>query len=130
MGGVNKILLVGNLGRKPELRYTPAGQPVCEFGLAVNETYFDKDQRKHERTEWCNIVVWGKLAEACEKHLEKGKQIYLEGRLQTRSWEDKDGQKRYKTEVVAKEILFLGGGRKRDEFDPDRPPANQDEPMW
>lgn len=123
--GVNKIFLVGNLGREPTLRHTTTGSPVCELNLAVNESWNDNNGKKQERTEWCTVVVWGKTGEACAKHLVKGQQVYVEGRLQTRSWEDQDGQKRYKTEVVAINVLFLSGGRKRDEFDPAPDPGGE-----
>lgn len=108
-GGVNKVILVGNLGGDPELKHTPGGDPVCEFSLATNESWTDKSGQKQERTEWHSIVVWGKRGEVCAKYLAKGRQAYVEGRLRTRSWEDKEGNKRYKTEVVASDVQFLGG---------------------
>src|ERR1043165_1995511 len=110
-GGVNKVILVGNLGADPEVRYTPSGQPVANFRIATSESWMDKAGQKQERTEWHRIVAWGKLAEICGKHLSKGRQVYLEGRLQTRSWEDQQGQKKYTTEVVANTVQFLGGGQ-------------------
>ena len=107
---VNKVILVGNLGVKPELRYTPGGQAVANFRIATNERWGGRDgQPAQERTEWHNIVVWGKTAENCGKYLDKGRQVYIEGRLQTREWQDKEGQKRYTTEVVAQTVQFLGG---------------------
>jgi single-strand DNA-binding protein len=110
-GSVNKVILVGNLGAKPELKYLPSGQAVCELRLATNEVYNDKNQQRQERTEWHKIVVWGKTGENCAQYLDKGRQVYVEGRLQTRSWDDKNtGEKRYMTEIVAQQVQFLGGG--------------------
>lgn len=111
MSSVNKAILIGNLGVDPDLKFTPNGQPVCNFSLATNESWKDKNGEKQERTEWHRIVVWGKLAEVCAKYLSKGRQAYIEGRIQTRSWDDKDGKgKRYMTEIVADGVKFLGGG--------------------
>src|SRR4051794_5721164 len=108
---VNKVILIGNLGAKPELKYLPSGQAVCELRLATNETFTDKNQQKQERTEWHRVVVWGKQGENCAQYLDKGRSVYLEGRLQTRSWDDKNsGEKRYMTEIVANTVQFLGGG--------------------
>lgn len=109
-GGVNKVILVGNLGADPDMRYTQSGAGVCELRLATNESWTDRNGQKQERTEWHRIVVWGKRAEICSKYLSKGRQIYVEGRLQTRSWDDKDGNKRYTTEIIANDVQFLGGG--------------------
>lgn len=106
---VNKVILVGRLGQNPEVRYTPSGSAVANFSVATNEAWTDKSGQKQERTEWHRIVVWGKLAELCAKYLEKGRQCYVEGRLQTRSWQDKDGQTKYSTEVQAQTVQFLGG---------------------
>ena len=108
--GVNKVILVGNLGSDPELRSTAGGTSVCEFRLATNESWKGKDGQMQDRTEWHRVVVWGRLGENCGKYLAKGRQVYLEGRVQTRSWEDKDGNKRYTTEIVARDVQFLGGG--------------------
>lgn len=108
MAGVNKVIIVGNLGANPELKFTPNGQAVARMNLATGESWTDKNGQKQERTEWHRVVVWGKLAEICGKHLSKGRQVYVEGRLQTRSWEDQQGQKRYTTEVVANTVQFLG----------------------
>ena len=109
-GGVNKVILVGNLGADPDMRYTQSGAGVCELRLATNESWTDRNGQKQERTEWHRIIVWGKRAEICSKYLSKGRQIYVEGRLQTRSWDDKDGNKRYTTEIIANDVQFLGGG--------------------
>ncbi len=105
---VNKVILIGNLGRDPEIRYTQGGQPVANFTMATSERWNNKDGERQERTEWHKIVVWGKLAEFCGEYLSKGRQVYAEGRLQTREWEDKDGNKRWTTEVVANSIQFVG----------------------
>jgi single-strand DNA-binding protein len=109
-GSVNKVILIGNLGSKPELKYLPSGQAVCEMRIATNETFTDKNQQKQERTEWHRVVVWGKQGENSAQYLDKGRQVYIEGRLQTRSWDDKtSGEKRYMTEIVANTVQFLGG---------------------
>jgi single-strand DNA-binding protein len=109
MASVNKVILIGNLGRDPELRYTQSGQAVANFTLATNERFSTKDGDKQERTEWHRIVAWGRTGELCAQYLSKGRSIYLEGRLQTREWEDKEGQKRRTTEIVANTVQFLGG---------------------
>jgi single-strand DNA-binding protein len=111
MGSVNKVILVGNLGADPELKYTPSNRPVCNLSIATNEVFKDKGGQRQERTEWHRVTVWGEQAETCSKYLSKGRMVYLEGRLQTRSWDDKtDGKKRYSTEIVADRVVFLGGG--------------------
>ena len=110
-GGINKVILIGNLGKDPEVRFTPGGQAVANFNIATSESWNDKNTgQKQERTEWHRIVVWGKLAELCGEYLKKGRQCYVEGRLQTREWTDKEGQKKYTTEIVANTVQFLGGG--------------------
>lgn len=106
---VNKVIIVGRLGQEPELKYTPSGSAVCNFSVATSDSWTDKSGQKQERTEWHRIVVWGKLAELCNQYLAKGRQVFVEGSLQTRSWDDQNGQKRYTTEVNAKNIQFLGG---------------------
>lgn len=110
MGSVNKVILVGNLGRDAELRYTPGGSAVATLNLATTEVWNDKAGQKQEKTEWHRVVLWGKTAEALSEYLTKGKQIYVEGRLQTRQWDDKDGNKRYTTEIRGDKIVLLGGG--------------------
>ena len=110
MGSVNKVILVGNLGRDAELRYTPGGAAVATLNLATTEVWNDKQGQKQEKTEWHRIVVWGKQAESLQEYLTKGKQIYVEGKLQTRQWDDKDGNKKYTTEIKADRITLLGGG--------------------
>ena len=108
MAGVNKAILVGNLGRDPELRQTPNGQSVVNFTLATSETWTDKSGERVERTEWHRIVAWGRTAEMCNQYLSKGRTVYVEGRIQTREWEDKDGNKRYTTEINANTVNFIG----------------------
>ena len=109
MAGVNKVILIGNLGRDPELRYTQGGQAVANFTLATTERFPTKDGERQERTEWHRIVAWGRTAELCAQYLSKGRSVYVEGRLQTREWEDREGQKRRTTEIVAQTVQFLGG---------------------
>jgi len=125
-GGVNKVILIGNLGADPDMRYTPSGQGVCELRIATSESWNDKNGQRQERTEWHRVVVWGKRAEVCSKYLSKGRQVYIEGRIQTRSYDDKEGQKRYITEVIAQEVVFIGGGGKGGEGrrDDGPPPPN------
>ena len=107
---VNKVILVGNLGKDPEVKYTPQGTPVAKITLATNERYKDKDGNWQDRTEWHNVVLWQRLAEIAGEYLKKGGKVYIEGRLQTRSWDDKQtGQKKYMTEVVANDLVLLGG---------------------
>ena len=105
---LNKAILIGHLGRDPEVRYTPNGTAVANFSVATSERWTDNDGEKQERTEWHRIVAFGKLGEICGEYLFKGKQVYIEGRIQTRSWEDKEGVKRYTTEIVANQMLMLG----------------------
>jgi single-strand DNA-binding protein len=111
--GVNKVILIGRLGQDPEVRYTPNGGAVANFSLATNESWTDKSGQKQERTEWHRIVVWGKMAEICGQYLSKGRQAFIEGKLQTREWNDKEGHKRYTTEVVAQNVQFLGGNSEK-----------------
>ena len=127
--GVNKVILIGNLGQDPELRYTGSGTAVCNMRLATNESYKDSNGELVEKTEWHNVVAWARLAEICGEYLKKGSQVYFEGSLQTRQWEDKEGQTRYTTEVKAREMMMLsdrgaggGGGSydRSDEFNQDR----------
>lgn len=109
MASINKAILVGNLGADPELRYTPSGQAVANMSVATNRVFTTKDGKQQRETSWHRIVVWGKQAENCKEYLAKGRQVYVEGRLQTRSWEDKEGNRRFVTEVVAHSVQFLGG---------------------
>ena len=119
MAGINKVILIGRLGSDPEVRYTPSGVAVANFNIATSEEWKDKDSgEKRERTEWHRIVVWRRLGEICGEYLSKGRQVYVEGRLQTRDWEDRDGNKRYTTEIVANDVQFLGS---RDSSESGRP---------
>ncbi len=135
--GVNKVILIGNLGQEPELRYTGSGTAVCNMRLATTDTYTNRDGEEVQNTEWHNVVAWGRLGEVCNEYLDKGSQVYFEGKLQTRSWEDRDGNTRYTTEVKALDMTFLdsnrqGGGdgfdqSREDDFD-QRPPQQQSQP--
>jgi single-strand DNA-binding protein len=107
-GGINKAIIVGNCGNDPDVRFTPSGQAVANFSVATNEKWKDKQGQQQERVEWHRIVVWGKLAELCGEYLSKGRQVYVEGRIQTRKWTDKDGKDNYTTEIVAVNVQFLG----------------------
>jgi single-strand DNA-binding protein len=109
--GLNRVMLLGNLGQDPELRMTSGGQAVLKLRLATSETYLDRNKVRQERTEWHSVVVWGKRAEALSKFLTKGSRIFVEGGLRTSSYDDKEGHKRYRTEVVANNIILSGGGR-------------------
>ena len=109
MGSVNKVILIGNLGADPELKYTPSQRPLCNLRIATTEVYKDKSGQRQEKTEWHRVTVWGDQAENCNKYLAKGRSVYIEGRLQTRSY-DKDGQKHYATDIVADRVVFLGSG--------------------
>ena len=128
MASINKVILIGNLGSDPEVRYLPSGQPVGNFNIATTERWTGKDGNPGERTEWHRIVVFGKQAENCKEYLKKGRQVYVEGRLQTREWDDKEGQKKRTTEIVAQTVQFLGqggggGGRDRASAEPELPAA-------
>lgn len=123
--GINKAILIGNLGSDPEHKHTPGGASVCNFSIATNESWTDKAGKKQERTEWHRIVVWGRSADACARYLSKGRPVYVEGRIQTRKWDDKNGVTRYITEIVAVHVQFLGsgGGDRRDDETP--PPSDE-----
>jgi single-strand DNA-binding protein len=109
MASVNKVILVGNLGRDPEMRYAPSGDAIANFGLATTDTWKDKSGEKQEKTEWHRVVMFGKVAEIAGEYLKKGSAVYIEGRLQTRKWTDKEGHERYTTEIVADRMQMLGG---------------------
>lgn len=115
MANLNKVQLIGRLGRDPEIKYTPSGAAVANFSIATNESWTGKDGKKQEKSEWHKIVAWNKLAELCGEYLSKGREVYIEGKLQTREYEGKDGSKRYVTEVVAQSVQFLGGGEPKPE---------------
>lgn len=122
-GSANRVILVGHVGAKPEVRYTPGGVAVSNFNLATNEVWTDNDGNRQERTDWHRVVAWRKLAELCEQFVDKGRLLYIEGKLQTRSWEDRNGVKRYTTEVIADTLTMLGG---RGETTEPAPKEDQD----
>ncbi len=109
--GLNKVQIIGHLGRDPEMRYTPSGKPVTTFTVAVSRSWSTTDGERHNETEWFNIVAFGSLAETCKQYLNKGKQVYIDGRLQTRRWDDKEGVKHTSIEIVANEMIMLGDRR-------------------
>lgn len=109
--GLNKVMIIGHLGRDPEMRYTPSGRPVTTFSVATGRSWHSADGERHEETEWFNVVAWGSLAEICNKYLKKSQQAYIEGRLHTRRWEDSEGRKHFATEIVAREMIILGESR-------------------
>ena len=109
--GLNKVMIIGHLGRDPEMRYTPNGRPVTSFSVATSRSWTSAEGERREETEWFNVVAWGNLAEICKSHLAKGQQVYVEGRLQTRGWEDDSGKKHFRTELVANEMILLGDRR-------------------
>lgn len=109
--GLNKVMIIGQVGREPEMRYTPSGRPVTSFSVATSRTWTSAEGERREETEWFNVVAWGNLAEICKSHLGKNQQVYVEGRLQTRGWEDESGKKHFRTELVANEMILLGERR-------------------
>ncbi|SMF80545.1 single-stranded DNA-binding protein [Pseudobacteriovorax antillogorgiicola] len=111
MASINKAIILGNLGQDPDLNYTASGAPVCTLSIATNETRTDAAGNRKEASQWHRVIVWNKQAENCAKYLAKGRTVYVEGRIQTRSWQDKHGQKRYSTEVIAQTVQFIGGGQ-------------------
>jgi len=130
MAAINKVILIGNLGSDPEVRFLPSGQPVANFNIATTEKWTGKDGSPGERTEWHRIVVFGKQAENCKEYLKKGRQVYVEGRLQTREWQNKEGQKQRTTEVIAQTVQFLGtgGGASRERSVEEPSLSTMDEP--
>ena len=125
--GLNKVMIIGHLGRDPEMRYTPSGRPVTTFSVAVSRTWNKADGERHSETEWFNIVAWGNLAEICKNYLNKGQQVYVEGRLQTRRWEDKEGGKHTTIEVVANEMMMLGDRRDMNSNQTDENKVDEDD---
>lgn len=109
--GLNKVMIIGNLGREPEMRYTPSGRPVTTFSVATSRSWNTSDGEKHVETEWFNVVAWSNLAEICKQYLSKGQQVFIEGRLQTRHWDDQEGNKHTSVEIVANEMIILGERR-------------------
>ncbi|MDZ4158658.1 MAG: single-stranded DNA-binding protein [Anaerolineaceae bacterium] len=116
--GLNKVIIIGHLGREPEMRYTPSGRPVTTFNVATTRAWISADGERHTETEWFNVVAWGNLAEVCKQHLTRGQQVYIEGRLQTRRWEDSEGVKHTSVEIIASEMMTLG-----DRREPAQPPT-------
>lgn len=128
--GLNKVMIIGHLGKDPEMRYTPSGRAVTTFNVAVSRSWNSSDGQRRSETEWFKVVSWGNLAEICNKYLTKGQQVYIEGRLQTRSWEDKEGNSRKSVEVVANEMTMLGDRRDKsssDSVDEEPPDIDEDE---
>ena len=115
--GLNKVMIIGRLGRDPEMRYTPSGRPITTFSVATSRKWNTSEGEKRSDTEWFNVVAWGSLAEICNQYLSKGQQVYIEGRLQTRKWEDDNGNKRSNIEIVAKEMIMLGDRKKKTDSD-------------
>lgn len=113
--GLNKVMIIGNLGRDPEMRYTPSGKPVTTFSVATSRSWSTADGEKREETEWFNVVAWSSLAEICKQYLTKGQQVYIEGRLQTRHWDDQEGNKHTSVEIVANEMIILSERREGGE---------------
>jgi single-strand DNA-binding protein len=127
--GLNKVMIIGHLGRDPEMRYTPTNRPVATFSLASSRNWATAEGEKRSATEWFNVVAWGSLAEICNQFLKKGQQVYVEGRLQTRRWEDEQGNKRSAVEIVAGEMIMLGERRERpDEDEAESSPADESYP--
>lgn len=130
MASVNKAILIGNLGRDPELRYTPSGRAVASFSIATSERWKGQDGENQEKTEWHNIVLWGRQAEIAKEYLSKGSPVYIEGRIQTRNYEDKNGVKKYITEIVAQRMQFLGRkGESGSDYTPPPPPPDEGAPF-
>ena len=134
MSGVNKVFVLGHLGRDPDVRKTQGGTSVASFSVATSESFTGSDGEKKEKTEWHNVVAWGKLADVVGQYVKKGSQVHVEGRLETRSWEDKDGVKKYKTEIVAQQIQFCGGGKgdgeRRERPQERHEPARQEQAQY
>ncbi|MCL2760374.1 MAG: single-stranded DNA-binding protein [Desulfuromonadales bacterium] len=135
MASLNKVLLIGNLGKDPEVRYTTSGQAVASFSIATTERFKNRNGEMEERTEWHNIVLWGRQAEIAKEYLAKGRSVFIEGRLQTRKWQDKDGRDRYTTEIVGDKMQFVGSrgdnsGRPSGSRDSGEPTAEYEEPAF
>jgi len=125
--GLNKVMIIGNLGRDPEMRYTPSGKPVTTFTVAVSRSWNTANRERQSETEWFNVVAWGNLAEICKQYLSKGQQVYVEGRLKTRRWDDKEGQKHLSIEIIASEMMMLGERREASQT-AEEPSTAEDEP--
>jgi len=124
--GLNRLTIIGNLGRDPEMRYTPNGKPVTSFSVVVSRMWTGADGDRHEEHEWFNVVAWGKLAEICKSHLKKDQQVYVEGPIRTRGWEDEEGKRHFRTEVVADKMIILGDRRGASEL----PPEDEDDDAY
>ena len=131
MRGLNKVMIIGQLGRDPEMRYTPSGRPVTSFSVATTRSWTSSDGDRREETEWFNVVAWGNLAEICKQYLHKGQPTYVEGRLQTRGWEDQEGKKHFRTELVANEVIILSDRRSEagEEGAPEEMPSEDEFPF-
>ena len=125
--GLNKVMIIGNLGRDPEMRYTPSGRPVTTFSVATSRSWNTSEGEKHVETEWFNVVAWSNLAEICKQYLSKGQQVYIEGRLQTRHWDDQEGNKHTSVEIVANEMIILGERRESGETSAESASVEQEE---
>ena len=125
--GLNKVMLIGRLGHEPEMRYTPSGRPLTKFQLAVNRSWKSADGEKKTETEWFNVVTWGKLAEICNQYLSKGQQVYIEGRLHTRQWQDEEGSNQSSVEVIAQEMLMLNSKSGEQDTEPAEGVLSEDE---
>jgi single-strand DNA-binding protein len=125
--GLNKVMIIGNLGREPEMRYTPSGRPVTTFSVATSRSWNTSEGEKHVETEWFNVVAWSNLAEICKQYLTKGQQVYIEGRLQTRHWDDQEGNKHTSVEIVANEMIILGERRETSEAGAESESAEEEE---
>jgi single-strand DNA-binding protein len=127
--GLNKVMIIGNLGRDPEMRYTPSGRPVTTFSVATSRAWNTSEGEKHVETEWFNVVAWSNLAEICKQYLTKGQQVYIEGRLQTRHWDDQDGNKHTSVEIVANEMIILGERREAGDVGPETESVEEEFPF-
>ncbi len=131
MRGLNKVMIIGQLGRDPEMRYTPSGRPVTSFSVTTTRSWTSSEGDRREETEWFNVVAWGNLAEICKQYLRKNQPVYVEGRLQTRGWEDQEGKKHFRTELVANEVIILGDRRAEtsEESVAEEPPTEDEFPF-
>jgi single-strand DNA-binding protein len=129
MRGLNKVMIIGQLGREPEMRYTPSGRPVTSFSVFTTRSWTSSEGDRREETEWFNVVAWGNLAEICKQYLHKDQPVYVEGRLQTRGWEDQEGKKNFRTELVANEVIILGERRGAPSEGGEEPPAEDEFPF-
>jgi single-strand DNA-binding protein len=129
MRGLNKVMIIGQLGREPEMRYTPSGRPVTSFSVSTTRSWTSSEGDRREETEWFNVVAWGNLAEICKQYLHKDQPVYVEGRLQTRGWEDQEGKKHFRTELVANEVIILGERRGAPSEEGEEPPTEDEFPF-